>query len=59
MVSFSGVAPSETSLLRLFGQWVQVGKQRAQEALKALDVWKKQINTSTTDTNSKALDKSL
>lgn len=59
VVASSGTVTSETSLLRLFGQQIQVGKQCAREALKALDVWQKQINTRTIDTNCMALDKSL
>lgn len=50
MVAVSKIAPSETSLLYSYRKAMLI-------AWKMLIVWKKQINTSTVDTNSVALDK--
>lgn len=48
---------SETSLLGVFGQQMQAGKQCARESFKGLRCLEKQTNTNTTDTGSEVLDK--
>lgn len=58
MVVFSVIAPPENSWGGLVSGYRQESNH-AQEALNTLNVWKKQINASSIDTSSVALDNSL